>query len=413
MKVIYDKNKQNVPIKYWLPQEDLIEEGALEQALNMANLPFVHKHISLMPDTHQGYGVPIGGVMGLENTIIPHAIGVDINCGVHAIKFNTKASHLRKVETGSGSLGKQIAGQLMRNIPLGFNKHNEPQTDWDIDKYEIKDVWGYDQLKNEGEFENAKLQIGTLGSGNHFLELQEDVDNGDMWGMVHSGSRHFGYAIAKIFNEKAKRLNRKWYSKIPEDWELAFLPFNDKYGQAYYTWMNIAMDYARKNRDWMLNKVIDTVKKSFDREINKKVSVDKAIKCNHNYANLEHHFNKNVVVHRKGAIQAKDGQDGIIPGSMGSYSYIVKGKGNEQSFKSASHGAGRRMSRNEAKRRYNTQEMMEDFKNDDIVLLSQSNKDEVLDEYKKAYKNIDDVIEYQSDLINIKNKLKTVAVVKG
>lgn len=413
--VLFNKNNQRIPIKYWLPSRGKVERGAWEQALHMSNLPFAFKHVSLMPDVHQGYGIPIGGVIATENVIIPNAVGNDISCGVQALELDVKASRLREIETGSGKLGQQIGGQIMREIPLGFNKHNESQWDGDLSWISSisKNEWGYKQLEKEGEFENARYQLGTLGGGNHFIELQEDIDNGNLWLMTHTGSRHLGYAIARLFNEKAKELNKRWYSSVPKKWDLAFLPTDHRIGKAYIQWMKFVSAYAKRNRLKIVDKALEIIKECFDRETGKIPYVSTPrLDCNHNYASLEHHFNKNLWIHRKGAIRARKDDRAIIPGSMGSYSYIVEGLGNEQSFKSASHGAGRRMSRNEAKRQFDTQEMIEDFKDQDMFFYSPDKNDSV-DEYKKAYKDIDTVMEYEKDLVKPIHKLKTVVVIKG
>lgn len=415
MEVEFDKENQRVPIKFWLSSKDSIEDGAWNQALNMSNLPFTHKHIALMPDVHQGYGVPIGGVMALEDIVIPHAVGVDISCGVQAVKTDIEAEKLREVKISNTPIGKRIGQAIKDLIPLGFDRYDEPQYDSNdyLNPTISEDVWGYDKLSEEGEFETAKRQLGTLGGGNHFIELQEDLNTGRLWVMVHSGSRHLGYAIAKLFDEKAKALNKKWYSEVPEDWELAFLPAHHDMGQAYIHWMNVASDFAEKNRSRILDKVLNVIEGHFNTWDNTKPTFGDKIECNHNYANLENHFNRNVYVHRKGAIRAKEGEMGIIPGSMGSYSYIVQGKGNKYSFSSASHGAGRRMSRNEAKRRYKTEDMLQDFKDREIFLSTGSEADDVLDEYTKAYKNVEDVIKHQEELVETITKLETVVVIKG
>lgn len=423
MRVKFDEEDQRIPIKYWLPKKQLIESGAWEQALHMSKLPFAFKHIAIMPDVHKGYGVPIGGVMALKDIVIPHAVGVDISCGVQAAELDVPASILQEVETGSGKLGKMIGGQIMRNVPLGFEKHNKPQFDHEppedffryISDVEINpDTWGYDQLAGQDEFENATYQLGTLGSGNHFVELQEDLETGHLWLMVHSGSRHLGYAIAKLFDKKAQELNERWYTSVPEDWDLAFLPPCHKVGQAYIHWMHFASDFALMNRRKIFDEALKVIKKNFKREIGREpLLIQSRMDCNHNYLNLEHHFGKDVFVHRKGAIRTKASEQGIIPGSMGSYSYIIIGKGEDDTFNSASHGAGRRMSRNQAKKDFDVQDMIEDFKKDNIFLFTKGNKEEVLDEYKKAYKSIENVVEWEEDLIEIKNKLKTVCVIKG
>ena len=411
MFVIYDKEKQRKPIKIWLKDKEDIEDGCLEQALNLSNLPFIHKWVALCPDTHQGYGMPIGGVICTKNVIIPNAVGVDIGCGMGFIETNIPANLLKETNTDNGLLSQMLVGIIMRNIPTGFKKHKEPQDS--IVSNKIKSVIYQDEqeLLLE-EISNLYYQVGTLGGGNHFIELQED-DKGNLCIMLHSGSRHFGYAVAKHFNNLAKELNQKWHSEVPIKNGLAFLPTDSKEGQDYIKYMQLAMQYAKENRHVMMEKVknylFNVIKKYTDFD---NIEIKMQVNAHHNYADIENHYGQNVWVHRKGAIRARKGDIGIIPGAMGSYSYIVKGLGNKESFDSCSHGAGRLMSRTKALDKYSTQEVMEDLKSNDVI-LGRTSKEKVADESRWAYKNIDEVIENEKDLAKPIKKLKTIAVVKG
>lgn len=378
-----------IPIKSWCNN---LENGAMEQAKNLSNLPFAFKHIALMPDTHQGYGMPIGGVMATTNVIVPNAVGVDIGCGMCAIKSSLNditESELKTVLSG------------IREIPVGFNSHKEDQ--WWPGLESIPDI-----SVVKSEIQKAKRQLGTLGGGNHFIEIQRGSD-GHIWIMIHSGSRAFGYAIAKEYNSIAQGLCKKWYSNIPnfrgED-GLAFLPINSQEGAEYIEAMNYALDFARENRFHML----EHIKEKFILEFHN-IKFDEAINIHHNYAKLENHFGKNVWVHRKGATSAYEHQLGIIPGSQGSKSYIVSGKGNIQSFKSCSHGAGRKMGRKEAQRTLSLEAELKILNDKGVLHALRGQKD--LDEAPSAYKDIDIVINEQIDLINIKVELEPLAVVKG
>jgi len=386
----------HVPIKMWL---DDIEDVAMAQAVNLATLPFVFKHVALMPDCHLGYGMPIGGVLATKDVIIPNGTGVDISCGVAYAETNIHRGSLTPQDY------KELVGNIMRGIPTGFNHHKTVQPCKALD-----DVGAFFGAKDWPELhpEVAKsyFQVGTLGGGNHFIELQED-EHGMLSIMLHSGSRNLGYQIAKYFNELAKSLNGKWFSSVPKEAELAFLPVDSAEGQGYIMWMNLAMTFARESRQRML----DVVKALLLAKV-PAVEFTNELNVHHNYATLENHFGENVWVHRKGAIRARAGELGIIPGAMGSYSYIVEGLGNKDSFQSCSHGAGRRMGRKEATRQFTVEQTMVDLKAKGVV-LGKAGKGSVTEECVWAYKDIDAVIASQLDLIKPLKKLKTVVVVKG
>jgi len=400
MFVYYEKDNQRVPIKIWLNNITGIEGGCLEQAINLSNLPFVYKWVSLMPDTHQGYGMPIGGVIAADNVIIPNAVGVDIGCGMAFAETNIHKDQLTKTDYSN------LIGQIMRNIPTGFSHHNKPQECKTLDGNDfactIRDIH-FDELPN---IEEGYYQIGTLGGGNHFIELQED-EGGMVCIMLHSGSRNFGYKVCKFYNNKAKELNKRWLSTVPKEYDLAFLPLSEETGQAYLAWMNLALEFAQENRQVMLRKVMHELERKIPA-----IEFTNEINAHHNYAAIENHYSKNVWVHRKGAIRVREGEMGIIPGAMGSYSYIVKGLGNPESFMSCSHGAGRRMSRKKAMENFSVQQTVEDLKEQGIV-FGKNNKNDCNDECRWAYKDIDEVIKNEMDLVFPIKKLKTLAVIKG
>ncbi|NLJ79686.1 MAG: RtcB family protein [Firmicutes bacterium] len=411
MFVLFDREKQLVPIKVWLPSVEELDQDCLRQAYNLANLPFAFKHIALMPDTHVGYGMPIGGVMAAEDAIVPNAVGVDIGCGMGFIHTDVPARLLREVETPNGSLAQQMVGQIMREVPQGFAHHRRPQKSRFLDEFEEKGLYHYGR-GDLPKIEEAYYQIGTLGGGNHFIELQED-DQGRLGIMVHTGSRNFGFKTANYFNRLAKQLNKKMGSAVPPAHELAYLPLDQPEAQGYIQWMQFALKFARENRRLIMDRVSKIVFDSLQSYAGvKEIAVQMGVNAHHNYAALEEHFGKKVWVHRKGAIRAERGELAIIPGAMGSYSYIVEGLGNPRAFNSASHGAGRVLGRKQAVREFTLDEVMADFKKKGIV-LGKRRRGDTAEEYYKAYKNIDEVMAYQEDLARPVLRLQTVAVVKG
>lgn len=400
MFVHYQKDRQRVPIKIWLDSLEDVEPGCLQQALNLANLPFVYKWVALMPDTHQGYGMPIGGVIAAEDVIIPNAVGVDIGCGMAFVETNIHKSQLEYSDYSN------LVGQIMRAVPTGFEHHKKPHPCDTMDNDEwarqVRDT-NFTELPN---IEEGYFQIGTLGSGNHFIELQED-EAGMLCIMVHSGSRNFGFKVCHYFNKLAKQLSQHWSVEVPPAYDLAFLPVSSPEGQEYIRWMNLALRFARENRQVML----EVVKRELTRRL-PSIEFGREVNAHHNYAALENHYDKEVWVHRKGAIRAQAGELGIIPGAMGSYSYIVQGRGNPESFMSCSHGAGRKMSRHEAMRKFSVQETVEDLQAQGVA-FGKRNKKDCSDEARWAYKDIDEVIRNELDLVVPIMKLKTLAVVKG
>lgn len=410
MFVIADETTR-VPIKIWLEGVKSIDDICLEQAYNLSRLPFLQHWVCLMPDTHAGMGMPIGGVIAAKNVIIPNAVGVDIGCGMAFAGTNIQVSELKEICTPNGNLIQSIVGDILRNIPVGFHhhKHEQPCSTLDrafeeLDKYEANP-------ELLGQLDAGYFQVGTLGGGNHFIELQED-EEGFLGIMLHSGSRNFGKQVCDAFHTKARELNQKWYSSVSDDLRLAFLPTDTPEGKQYINWMNLALDFAEENRMRMMLAVKAVLEKWVGKYTDYNIEYTTEINCHHNYAALEHHFGKNVWVHRKGAIRARLGELAVIPGAMGSYSYVVEGLGNDMSFHTSSHGAGRKYSRKGAMQAFTTEEVMVDL-NKQGVVLGKHNKNDVAEESRFAYKNIDEVMENQKDLVKPIKKLKTIGVVKG
>ncbi|MFA8300655.1 MAG: RtcB family protein [Hyphomicrobiales bacterium] len=376
------------PIKMWLSD---IEEGALKQAKNLANLPFIHKHVALMPDCHEGYGMPIGGVIATKDVVIPNAVGVDIGCGMCAIKTN--------IEDLSTPDVKRIMSGIRKRIPLGFNWHKKEQ---DAALMPQRDKMPLIAGRN---YKKALCQLGTLGGGNHFIEIQYGSDNA-IWIMIHSGSRNIGLQVAKYYNNIARKLNERWHTSVPSNHDLAFLPIEIKEASDYLDEMNYCVEFAFANRKLMM----DRTKEAF-RDVVQDVEFGELINIAHNYACIEEHFKEKVVVHRKGATSAKNGEIGIIPGSQGTNSYIVEGKGNLESFMSCSHGAGRKLGRKQAQRTLDLKEEISRLEKKGVVHSIRTQKD--LDEACSAYKDIHTVMENQKDLVDIKVTLEPLAVIKG
>ena len=381
-------NTEQIPIKLWL---DNIEEGALQQAKNLANLPFTHKWIAIMPDSHRGYGMPIGGILAAKKVIIPNAVGVDIGCGMCSLRTD-----LKEIDTEHL---KSIMGIIRETVPVGFNHHSKKQdVKWMPESKSNKSLPIVDR-----EYEKAMYQIGTLGGGNHFIEIQKGSD-GFIWIMIHSGSRNIGYAAAKYYNDKAKEMNQMWFSKVPKD--LSFFPLGTDEFTDYLNEMDYCIEFALNNRKLMMERV-----KNAFREIIQNVDFSNFINKPHNFASWEHHFGKNVIVHRKGATRAREGELGMIPGSQGTSSYIVKGKGNPDSFESCSHGAGRIMSRTKARNTLSIEK--ETAWLDSMGILHAIRSENDLDEAPGSYKDIEKVMALQADLVDIEIELKPLAVIKG
>ena len=379
---------ERLPIKMWL--ED-IEETALEQAKNLANLPFAFKHIALMPDSHVGYGMPIGSILATQGVVVPNAVGVDIGCGMCAQKTNLTDISVDEL--------KKVLGHARKTIPLGFNWHDEKQDE------ALMPENHEDLLMVSRGYEKARKQIGTLGGGNHFIEIQKGSD-GYIWIMIHSGSRNLGYNVAKYYNNAAIRLNELYHSVVTKDMQLAFIPIENQLAKDYLNEMNYCVEFGLANRKLMMQRMMEAIQ-----EVKGDFETDDIINESHNFAAWEHHFGANVLVHRKGATRAYEGELGMIPGSQGTKSYIVRGLGNEQSFKSCSHGAGRKMSRKKAQNELDLQAEISLLEKQNIVHAVRNKSD--LDEATSAYKDIQEVMENQKDLVEIVVELQPLAVLKG
>jgi tRNA-splicing ligase RtcB len=384
------------PIKNWATN---IEEAAFQQAKNLARLPFIAPQgVALMPDAHAGKGSTIGSVIATEKAIIPAAVGVDIGCGMNAVRLSLKASNL------PDSL-LEIRNQIERDVPLGAGGAHK--CDYTINENALllsrRPMPSSAAKATNFAMAKASAQLGTLGSGNHFIELCID-ENQDVWIMLHSGSRGVGNMIGTYFIERAKRRMEQYFIKLPDS-DLAYIPEDTDDFNEYVEAVGWAQNYAFTNRKAMLEIVLAAVQRSIPVEF---TVTQEAINCHHNYVERENHFGRNMWVTRKGAIRAREGDLGIIPGSMGQKSYIVRGKGNADSYCSCSHGAGRAMSRAQARRTFSL-----------TALIAQTQgvecrkDDAVLDEIPAAYKDIDQVMANQTDLIEVVHTLKQVLCVKG
>lgn len=374
------------------------EQGAIEQALKIEKHPCLIGNVLLMPDTHQGYGMPIGGVVALKNAICPNMVGVDIGCGMLAVKTSLTRITTEQLKSLLGG-SKENTGGIRANIPVGMKHHKKEQYDEIFDS----GIWEQTIICKQ-EKKSASHQLGTLGGGNHFIEIQKGND-GHIWFMIHSGSRNLGYKVAKYYNEIAKELNLQYKQEELVKNDLAFLPSKSNEFDLYLTEMQLCLDFAYANRKLMS----EIIKKEFYQIFNN-IEFLNEINIHHNYAALENHYGLNVWVHRKGATLARENTIGIIPGSQGSCSYIVQGLGNEASLCSCSHGAGRKMSRNKAIETLSleTEKKLMDEKGILHGIRGKNN----LDEAPGAYKNIDVVMKEQEDLVAILVKLEPLAVVK-
>lgn len=405
MKWINDGDTK-VPIANWAIS---IEDDAIKQAKDLANLEMAHHHVSLMPDSHPGIGMPIGGVVAIKNAIIPNAVGVDIGCGMAFIETNIPVELIKNIKTADDNLLRTFLLTIRKVIPTGFSHHKEPQNSPLLDN-PPDDILQLSVVADE--IEKAKYQLGTLGGGNHFIELQIN-EAGNLCLMLHSGSRNFGYKIAKHYNNIAQEQGGfKWKG----DNGLAHLELPSVAGSNYLTAMNYALNFARENRRIMMERfktiVFNLIKKHTSEISN--IDILQEVNIHHNYASLEEHFGEMVWVHRKGAIRVDNGTIGIIPGSMGTASYIVRGKGNTDSFCSASHGSGRVMGRNAFNKQYTLEKAEKSMQGVEHIGWSKDRKGKLdLSEAPAAYKNIDEVINAESDLVDIIMKLKPVGSLKA
>lgn len=382
-------------IKLWT---DDIEKGAYRQILNLTLHPYARKHIAMMPDCHEGFGMPIGGVMATSGVVIPNAVGVDIGCGMSAVRTSLSGM-------GSDDL-KQLMNGIRSVVPLGFKHHSRSQGD-----HRMPDplIVGFDPLELpvvSKEYESALRQVGTLGGGNHFIEIQKG-DDGFIWIMIHSGSRNIGKQVADHYNRKAISMNREAGEEYGPRTELAWLSLDSETGSDYMKEMQYCIMFGMCNRFLMMERIVQLFEDHFGHSF----TCDKPINIAHNYAAVENHFGEDLVIHRKGATKASKGLKGIIPGSQGTRSFIVEGKGNPDSFESCSHGAGRVMGRNQAIRTLDLHEEIERL--DKLNIIHSIRRQSDLDEAPSAYKNIDEVMSLQTDLVEVLVKLSPLAVIKG
>ena len=388
------------PIRMWTDPAT-VEQGALQQLRNVATLPWV-KGLAVMPDVHYGKGATVGSVIAMEGAVCPAAVGVDIGCGMSAVKTSLTANDL------PGDLSR-LRSQVEKAIPVGRGMHESPVDAERLSGFSgsganWSDFWGrFDGLAESVKFrrERAEKQMGTLGSGNHFVEICTDTD-GSVWLMLHSGSRNIGKELAEYHIGEAQQLP---HNQGLIDRDLAVFISGTPQMTAYRNDLFWAQEYARNNRAVMMALLKDVIRKEFKKA---KPAFEPVISCHHNYVAEEQYEGMDLLVTRKGAIRAGSGDYGIIPGSMGTGSYIVRGLGNPDSFQSASHGAGRKMSRNAAKKQFSAGDLAKQTRG------VECRKDSgVVDEIPGAYKPIEQVMEQQRDLVEVVAKLRQVVCVKG
>jgi tRNA-splicing ligase RtcB len=425
------KPENGVPIKAWTKGVPL-EDAARQQLLNVAQLPFIYKWVAAMPDVHWGMGATIGSVIPTRGAIIPAAVGVDIGCGMMAVQTSLHANHLPDNLHG-------IRTAIEKAVPHGRtdNGRANDRGAWSDAPSHHAEVWAkmepaYRAIVDKYPKLDHKQRVnhlGTLGTGNHFIEVCLD-ENENVWFLLHSGSRGVGNRFGTFFIELAKNDMRQWMINLP-DKDLAYLPQGTEHFEDYVHAVHWAQDYALANRELMMGNLLAAVKASgevpafqvrfgkgtasvvppgavTDTALAAECELLAVVSCHHNYVTWEHHYGENVLITRKGAVRAREGDMGIIPGSMGARSYIVRGKGNPESFMSCSHGAGRAMSRTEAKRRFS----LDDHAKATAGVECRKDAD-VIDETPMAYKSIDAVMEAQRDLVDVVHTLRQVVCVKG
>ena len=389
---------ERVPVKIWT---DEVDEQSKQQLRNIASLPFVHHHVAAMPDVHLGIGATIGSVIATHKAIIPAAVGVDIGCGMLACRLSLTANELDEKSL------KKVFDQINRDVPVGRAQHQDNRVlihaampfEARLDAMTAKHP---QLLKSFGKFSKWMNQMGTLGGGNHFIEVCLDTSD-QVWVMLHSGSRGIGNALASYFIELARKDMERWMIQLP-DRDLAYFPEGSEHFADYVEAVNWAQEYAMQNRESML----DLVLAALGRHLPEFDVTSEVVNCHHNYVTTEHHYGADVWVTRKGAIRAREGDLGIIPGSMGAKSYIVRGKGNPESFHSSSHGAGRKMSRTAAGKQFTAADLARQTAG--VICRKDIG---VVDEIPGAYKDIDTVMANQSDLVEPIYQLKQVLCVKG
>lgn len=387
-----------LPVRSWARD---LDPQARQQLDNIAQLPIIHHHVAAMADAHLGLGATVGSVLATSQAIIPAAVGVDIGCGMMALRLSLSADDVDERAL------KRVFDQIMRDVPVGFEQHPRSRAPFDaatrfqsgLDRILARHP---DVMKRMGRRSNWIQQLGTLGSGNHFIEVCLDEED-QLWVMLHSGSRGIGNAIGTYFIELARNDMMRLQVNLP-DRNLAYLSEGTEHFDDYVEAVEWAQSYARQNREEMMTLVLAGLR----RHLPPFTITNSAVNCHHNYVAREHHFGADVWVTRKGAISARQGELGIVPGSMGTRSYIVRGLGNPDSFHSSAHGAGRRMSRAEARRRFNA----DDLKQQTEGVVCRKDKG-VVDEIPAAYKDIDEVMANQQDLTEVVHTLRQIVNVKG
>ena len=398
MPVRQEIREGRVPVKVYT---DLVEEAARRQLVNISQLPIVHHHVAAMPDVHHGIGATVGSVIPTLRAIIPAAVGVDIGCGMIAARLSLTAN-----EIDEASL-KKVFAQISRDVPVGFEQHDERDARSDAAKPFKRGLRAILDKhpgveKRVGKNSSWVRQLGTLGGGNHFIEVCLDEAQ-RVWVMLHSGSRGIGNAIGTYFIALARQDAERHQLVLP-DRDLAYFAEGARHFEDYVAAVAWAQDYARANRAEMMDLVLAALR----RHLPAFEVTTEAVNCHHNYVERETHYGESVWVTRKGAIRARAGDLGIIPGSMGTRSYIVRGKGGAEAFQSCAHGAGRRMSRTQAEKRYSVADLAEQT----AGVVCRKDKG-VLDEIPGAYKDIDEVMANQSDLVEVLHTLKQIICVKG
>jgi len=383
----------NRPVKIWA---NSVDAKAMQQIENLTTLPFLFHHLAIMPDVHAGMGMPIGGVLACKDVVIPNAVGVDIGCGMCAVKSNYKVTDISQ-----DVLRKKIMNGIRQRIPLGMAHHTQPQPETCLPNgHEVERMEVVKRRQSTIVYE-----VGTLGGGNHFIELQKD-EEGNLWVMLHSGSRNLGKLVCEHYNKLAQQLNARWHTVVDEKLRLPFLPVGSVEFKNYWAEMQYCIDFALCNRSLMMQRIQEVITDALPG-----IAFEPMINIAHNYAAWENHYGQNVIVHRKGATLAREGMVGIIPGSQGTASYIVEGLGNAASFNSCSHGAGRVLSRTAAIASLDLQAEVAQLEAKGIVHAIRSQDD--MQEATGAYKDIEEVIANQTDLIKVKTKLLPIAVIKG
>lgn len=398
MPILQELREGRVPVRAWT---DTLEPAARAQLVNVSTLPIVHHHVAAMPDVHLGIGATVGSVIPTKAAIIPAAVGVDIGCGMIAVRLSLTANDLDERSL------RRLFDAITRHVPVGFAQHEEGAARTQAAKPFRRGLKRIHErhpgvAKRVGKRSDWTRQLGTLGGGNHFIELCLDESN-QAWVMLHSGSRGMGNAIGTYFIELARREAESIRRQLP-DRDLAWFDEGTAVFDDYVAAVGWAQDYAQANRVEMLDLVLSTMRRhlpGFETTL-------EAVNCHHNYVARERHYGEDVWLTRKGAIRARAGELGIIPGSMGVQSYIVRGRGNAESFDSCAHGAGRQMSRNAARRRFSVAEL--EAQTAGVVCRKDKG---VLDEIPGAYKDIDEVMANQSDLVEVVHTLKQLICVKG